>query len=111
MDEEFDGDGGGDWLRELKAGRFVGRAVEGLSSHGSPVILCGMRGLWLKSGGAGVRVRCESFGWYEEVESCSWEAVVLVGLVRRLHSLSTRSTLCALQRASLSRLVWGWVER
>ena len=54
MEEVFDGGGGGDWLRKLKAGRSVGRVVEGLSSHGPPVILCGMRDLWLKSGGAGV---------------------------------------------------------
>ena len=46
MEEEFDGGGDGDWLRVLKAGRSNGEAVEGVSSHASPVIRCGMRELW-----------------------------------------------------------------
>ena len=54
MEEEFDGGGDGDWLGELKAGRSVGRAVEGLSSRVLRVLWCGTRGLWLRSGGAGV---------------------------------------------------------
>ena len=88
---------------------LVGLVKNLLSLSIRTVTLCHVRGHRLKSGRARVQDECEPFGWYEEVQR--WEAVVLVGLVRRQHSLSIMSTLFAFQRASLSRLVWGWVER